>query len=393
VSSQSAPDFRVLFESAPGLYLVLTPALEIVAVSDAYLKATMTTRDGILGRGLFDVFPDNPDEVGATGTTNLRASLERVLQLRAPDAMAVQKYDIRRPESEGGGFEERFWSPINSPVLDRLGDVSYIIHRVEDVTEFVRLKRAQQEVTQQMEAEVFRRGQELQEANTRLRAANEDLAAFSYSVSHDLRAPLRTIDGFSQALLEDLGDKLDAQSRRHLERIRGGAQQMDQLIDGLLALSRVTRAELKVELVDVSGQAEMIAAELARQEPDRQVEVVIAPGMAAQCDVRLLTQVFQNLLGNAWKFTAKKAHARIEVGTVSHDGGAAYFVRDDGAGFDDKYADKLFGVFQRLHDPAEFSGTGIGLSIVQRIVERHGGRIWAEGKVDQGATFYFTLGG
>jgi PAS domain-containing protein len=179
VSPQSPPDFRQLFESAPGLHLVLTPDLVIVAVSDAYLKATMTTRDGILGRGLFDVFPDNPDEVGATGTTNLRASLGRVLAHRLPDAMAVQKYDIRRPESEGGGFEERHWSPINSPVLDRFGEVSYIIHRVEDVTDFVRLKRAQQAATAEMEAEVFRRGQDLQEANLRLRAANEDLASFS----------------------------------------------------------------------------------------------------------------------------------------------------------------------------------------------------------------------
>lgn len=383
----------MLFESAPGLYLVLTPELVIVAVSDAYLKATMTTREGILGRGLFDVFPDNPEEIGATGTTNLRASLQRVLQQRAPDAMAVQKYDIRRPEAEGGGFEERYWSPINSPVLDRLGAVAYIIHRVEDVTDFVRLKRAQQAATAEMEAEVFRRGQELQEANARLRAANEDLASFSYSVSHDLRAPLRTIDGFSQALLEDVGDTLDVSSRRHLERIRAGAQQMGQLIDGLLALSRVTRADLKLEEVSLSSHAQMILEELARQDPERRVEVVIAPGMTAQCDVRLLKQVLHNLLGNAWKFTAKQPRARIEVGTAPHDGTATFFVRDNGAGFDQQYADKLFGVFQRLHDPAEFSGTGIGLSIVQRIVERHGGRIWAEGKAGEGATFYFTLGG
>jgi signal transduction histidine kinase len=386
------PDFRALFESAPGLYLVLAPDLVIVAVSDAYLKATMTTRDGILGRALFDVFPDNPDDPGATGTANLRASLERVLRQCAPDAMAVQKYDIRRPESEGGGFEERFWSPINSPVLGPGGAVAYIIHRVEDVTDFVRLKRAQQAATAEMEAEVFRRGQELQEANQKLRAANEDLAAFSYSVSHDLRAPLRTIDGFSQALLEDMGDRLDDQSRRHLERIRSGAQHMGQLIDGLLALSRVTRLELKLEPADLSAHALMIVEELRRQEPERQVAVVIAPGMTARCDVRLLKQVLQNLLGNAWKFTAKTPQARIEVGTAPNGSGAAFFVRDNGAGFDPRYADKLFGVFQRLHDPAEFTGTGIGLSIVQRIVERHGGRIWAEGTVGQGATFYFTLG-
>ena len=370
---------------------MLAPDLTIVAVSDAYLKATMTTRAGILGRGLFEVFPDNPDDPAATGTANLRASLERVLAQRAPDAMAVQKYDIRRPEAEGGGFEERYWSPINSPVLDGSGDVAYIMHRVEDVTEFIRLQREQQAETDQMAAEIYRRAQELQEANQRLRAANEDLAAFSYSVSHDLRAPLRAIDGFSQALLEDMGDRLDEQSRGHLERIRGGAQQMGQLIDGLLGLSRVTRTELRLEQVDLSGLAQQIADDLARHEPERRVEVVVAPEMSARGDVRLLKQVFQNLIGNAWKFAAKRERAKIEVGTTAHDGGVAYFVRDNGAGFDQKYANKLFGVFQRLHDPAEFAGTGIGLSIVQRIVERHGGRVWAEGAAGKGATFYFTL--
>lgn len=174
------PDFRTLFESAPGLYLVLTPSFMIVAVSDAYLKATMTKRDEILGRHLFDVFPDNPDDPTATGVTNLRASLERVLQHRAPDAMAVQKCDIRKPESEGGGFEERFWSPVNSPVVGADGQVAYIIHRVEDVTEFVRLKQAGSEQSRmaealqaraaEMEEEIFRRVPQIQEANHQLRA-------------------------------------------------------------------------------------------------------------------------------------------------------------------------------------------------------------------------------
>ncbi|CAG0989096.1 two-component system, NarL family, sensor histidine kinase EvgS [Phycisphaerales bacterium] len=182
-----APDFKVLFESAPDLYLILTPSLEIAAVSDAYLRATMTTRDQILGRGLFDVFPDNPDDPAATGTRNLRASLQRVKQSGAPDAMAVQKYDIRRPASEGGGFEVRHWSPVNSPVLGPAGELRYIVHRVEDVTEFIRLKEAGADQTrmneelrsraEQMEAEIFHRAQELQEANTKLRAVNEELGA------------------------------------------------------------------------------------------------------------------------------------------------------------------------------------------------------------------------
>ncbi|MGH7569640.1 MAG: sensor histidine kinase [Gemmatimonadales bacterium] len=318
---------------------------------------------------------------------------------RAPDAMTVQKYDIRRPASEGGGFEERYWSPVNSPVFGPDGAVAYIIHRVEDVTEFVRLKQTQQALTdelrahtERMEAEVFRRAQEIQDANQRLRTANEDLAAFSYSGAHDLRAPLRAIDGFSQALAEDCADRLDAQGRRYLEQIRAGAQQMGLLIDGLLDLSRVTRAELRREDVDVSAQARLILEELGRLDPDRRVEVVIAPGMSAKGDAQLLKLVLQNLLRNAWKFTGKKAQARIEDGVERQEDGPAYFVRDDGAGFDMAYADKLFGVFQRLHAAPDFPGTGIGLSIVQRIVRRHGGRVWVEAAVDRGATFYFTLG-
>ena len=180
------PDFRTLFESVPGLYLVLMPDFTIVAVSDAYLRATMTKREEILGRRIFDVFPDNPDDPSATGVQNLKASLESVLQNRVADTMAVQKYDIRRPESEGGGFEEKYWSPINSPIFGENEEIAYIIHRAEDVTEFVRLKqlgieqhKLTQELqarTQQMEAEIFLRAQELQDVNRQLRAANEELA-------------------------------------------------------------------------------------------------------------------------------------------------------------------------------------------------------------------------
>ncbi len=816
------PDFQALFESAPGLYLVLTPALTIVAVSEAYLKATMARREEILGRNLFDVFPDNPDDLTATGVSNLSASLKRVLLNRVPDAMAVQKYDIRRPESEGGGFEERYWSPVNSPVLGTNGEVAYIIHRVEDVTDFVHLKQAgseQQRITEElraraaeMEAEIFRRVQQIQEVNNQLRmelearkqaeeifqalvrstinageaffrslvlelakslrvryafigcvlpdnpgrvrtiavcvngtiaenfeynladtpcadvlhqqtcfvprnaqqlfpkdqlladmgidaylgtalrsaegkplgliaalhdqpmeetelvktimalaagrtvveierlrsetamhealatldatvdgafifdprtlrfnyvnkgavqqvgysreellrmtpldikpefdeprframiaplvsgaesvhsfttvhrrkdsvdvpveinlqcvgagtararliaivrditertrleanfrrvvegapnaillvnqngaialvnaqaerlfgysreellgqsietlvparfrgahsghraaffadpamramgagrdlygqhkdgreipieiglnpieskngrmvlasiiditerkrleeeiwmhgrlleAANKELEAFSYSVSHDLRAPLRSIDGFSQALLEDCAGLLNEQGKDHLNRIRAASQRMGQLIDDLLGLSRATRDELRREPVDLSALALGSADEVRKIWPGRQVELVVAPGLRAPGDPRLLQIVFDNLLGNAWKFTSKQERATIEVGAMSHDGTAAYFVRDNGAGFDMAYVDKLFGVFQRLHAITEYPGTGIGLATVQRIVVRHGGLVWAEGQVGQGATFYFTLG-
>jgi light-regulated signal transduction histidine kinase (bacteriophytochrome) len=235
-----------------------------------------------------------------------------------------------------------------------------------------------------MEAEVFRRAQEIQ-------AANQELEAFSYSVSHDLRAPLRSIDGFSQALVEDYAARLDEHGREYLHRIREAAQRMGRLIDGMLSLSRVTRAVLAREPVPLSAEARAIAAELKRSDPARQVEFVIAPGVIADGDGRLLRIVLENLLGNAWKFTAKTRDARIEFGTTRDGERPTYFVRDNGAGFDMKYAEKLFRAFQRLHSADEFPGTGIGLATVQRIIHRHGGRVWAEAEEQRGATFYFTL--
>jgi signal transduction histidine kinase len=232
---------------------------------------------------------------------------------------------------------------------------------------------------------------DLQEQATQLEATNKELEAFSYSVSHDLRAPLRSIDGFSQALLEDYGDKLDEEGKDYLQRVRTSTQRMGDLIDDMLKLSRVTRGEMRREPVDLTGMAQALAAELQTSAPDREVEFVIADGLTAQGDARLLRIVLDNLLGNAWKYTSKHPRARIEFGFAQNNGQSAYFVRDDGAGFDMAYADKLFGVFQRLHRQTEFSGTGVGLATVQRIMHRHGGRVWADAQVDKGATFYFTV--
>ena len=397
----AAPDFRALFESAPGLYLVLTPDLTLVAVSDAYLRATMTERTAILGRGLFEVFPDNPDDPAATGVSNLRASLSRVLETKSADTMAVQKYDIRRPAAEGGGFEERFWSPANSPVLGPDGRVAYIIHRVEDVTEFIRLRQddvAQHQLTEelrtrtsQMELEIFQRAQEVQLANRQLEASNRELEAFSYSVSHDLRAPLRSIDGFSQALLADYGASLPSEAHEYLDRVRQASQRMAQLIDDLIDLSRVTRGEMRRETVDLSALVRAIADELQDAQPSRGVKIVVAENVSVTGDPPLLRLALENLLGNAWKFTRRCAQPRIEFGVDRSEGRLVYFVRDNGAGFDMAYVDKLFGAFQRLHHSREFEGTGIGLATVQRIIQRHGGRVWAQGAVGQGATVYWTL--
>lgn len=243
---------------------------------------------------------------------------------------------------------------------------------------------ALQQTHDQLEERVAERTQEL--AST-----NKELEAFAYSVSHDLRAPLRAIDGFSQALLEDCAERLDLAGKDHLLRVRRAAQRMSALIDDMLNLSRVTRSPIRREPLDLSAMAKSIVEELRCADPARKVECEIEEGLAATGDFQLLRAALDNLLRNSWKYTSSHATAKIEFGKRQGNGKSAFFVRDDGAGFDPCHAARLFGAFQRLHTEAEFPGTGVGLATVQRIVHRHGGEIWAEGAVEKGATFYFTL--
>ncbi len=246
---------------------------------------------------------------------------------------------------------------------------------------------------QQLEKEIEERKRvetQIQGVNTELLAANKELEAFSYSVSHDLRAPLRGIDGFSLALLEDYADRLDEDGRDYLQRVRAATQRMGILIDDLLNLSRVTRTEMRLENADLGAIARSVAVELQKTQPERRVEFRIEEGLEAFVDSHLIRITLENLLGNAWKFTSKREFACIEFGRTHCDGRLTYYVRDDGAGFDPAYANRLFGAFQRLHDKNDFPGTGVGLATVQRIIHRHGGRIWAESAVERGATFYFT---
>ncbi|MFB3917107.1 MAG: PAS domain S-box protein [Terriglobales bacterium] len=292
-----------------------------------------------------------------------------------------------------------------SPILGPDGKIVGVSTIDRDISD---RKRAEQERSgllrreQQVRRELEAKTREIEKLNAdlerrvrlrtiELEVANKELEAFSYSVSHDLRAPLRSIDGFSQILLDEYGDKFADEGRDFLRRVRAASQHMGQLIDSLLQLSRMSRFEMRCGLVNISAMAREVATELQNTNADRQVEWVITDALLAQADPKLLHIAMQNLLSNAWKFTSKMAAAKIEVGKVEQDGDVVYFVRDNGAGFDMAYANKLFGAFQRLHSTSEFEGSGIGLATVQRIIHRHGGRVWADSAPGRGATFYFTL--
>ena len=247
-----------------------------------------------------------------------------------------------------------------------------------------------------LDAELQRAHDELehrvQARTSQLKAINDELEAFSYSVSHDLRAPLRAVDGFSQALLEDYGDQLDNTGKNYLQRVRAGTQNMGALIDDMLKLAQITRVPLQPADVDLSATAHEIMMQLRHGEPGRDIHIDLAEGLHAYGDPGLLRIMLENLLDNAWKYTSKTAAAHIAFDAVKRDGETVFCVRDNGAGFDMKFADKLFGAFQRLHRRDEFEGTGVGLATTARIIHRHGGRVWAEAEPGMGATFYFTLG-
>jgi len=315
-------------------------------------------RNELMGKSDYDFFP--------------RAEAEFFIQKDRETLASKTMVDIpEEPIQTARGT--RWLHTKKVPILDAEGTPVYLLGISQDITER-RVAEAQ-----------------LLNAIQAAEAANRELEAFSYSVAHDLRSPLRAIDGFSQALLEDYGDKLDAEGQKNLERVRASAQHMADLIDDLLTLSRVSRTEMRRQRVDMSEVARAIIARLRTVARERRVEAVIADGLTAFGDDGLLGVILDNLLGNAWKFTSKRKEGHIEFGVTERNGAPAFFVKDDGAGFDMTYAGRLFGVFQRLHHATEFEGTGIGLATVQRIIHKHGGHIWAEGEIDRGATFYFTL--
>jgi signal transduction histidine kinase len=410
-------DFQLLFESAPGLYLVLTTDLTIVAVSDAYLNATKTKRAEILGHGLFEVFPDNPDDVAASGVNNLRASLEHVIQAREPNAMAVQKYDIRLPEAEGGGFEARFWSPVNTPVFTEYGDLIYIIHRVEDVTEFVRLKQLgseQDKLTedlrsqaQRMEAEVYRRAQQVSEANRQLSKANAELerlyqktreldqikSEFFANVSHELRTPLSLIIGPTEKLIASSGVSDDA--RRQLQTIARNSHLLLDHVNDLLDASKLEsgKMSLKYAEVEVGKWLRSLAAHFQSLADDRQIKYSIEAedGEVAQVDPEKLQRVFLNLLSNAFKFTPDGGTIRSTL--ECKDDFMVVAIADSGPGIPPEARELVFERFRQLEGGAtrRHGGTGLGLSIARDFVELHHGKIALGEAANGGALFTITL--
>ena len=416
----AASDFRVLFESAPGLCLVLDPRLRIVAVTEAYLHATMTHRAEILGRDLFDVFPDNPDDPSATGTRNLRTSFERVLHDKVADTMAVQKYDIRKPDGE---FEERFWSPINHPVLDDAGRVIWIIHRVEDVTEFVRLDQhnvAQAQESQslrdnigRMEIEIFKRAAEIQETNKRLEAANEELqqlyertkalernkSEFLSSMSHELRTPLNAIIGFTGTLLMLLPGPLNADQQKQLQTIQRSARHLLSLINDLLDLAKVEAGKVELRIDRLACQAMLreiadLQCDAARMKGLEFRLTMPAENVTVMADRRALSQIVLNLISNAIKFTASgSVEISLETGRFGGAESARITVRDTGCGIDAEDQASLFEPFSRARGESSraIEGTGLGLYVSQKLALLLGAHIAVSSERGVGSAFTLCL--
>jgi signal transduction histidine kinase/FixJ family two-component response regulator len=396
-------DFRALFEAAPGSYLVLDPELVIVAVSDAYLRDTMTTRGALVGRHIFDAFPDNPDDPGATGVANLRASLERVCRDRVPDTMAVQKYDIQRPAADGGGFEVRYWSPVNTPVLAPGGRLTFIIHRVQDVTDYVLLQARQakgQQLTEaletrarQMEAEILARSAELQQANGALRAANEAKNEFLSRVSHELRTPLNAILGFGELL--SLSD-ISGEHSDWVNMMLKAARHLLMLLDEVLDISRMEARtlSLSMEAVPVAG---LIADALELVRPlaaARAVQLDPPPpgtGRHVHADHQRARQVLLNLLSNAIKYN--HPGGKVTVTTRDQSGGRLRIsVADTGRGISDDDVDRLFTPFERLDaGAAGIEGTGLGLALSRHLVEAMGGTTGVASTAGVGSVFWLEL--
>lgn len=375
-------DFRAVFEhsAAPCLLLLPdAPRFSVIGATDAYLALARSSRAACAGSPLLEVLASSGLGFDEADLDGLCAALAAAIERRS--VTRVRLLGAQRLEPAAGDPPRAPWMVVNTPVISAGGDVGQVLQRFERADLALSDAGAGGNETEQL----------LLERTRELAAASAELEAFSYSVAHDLRAPLRAIDGFSQALVQDHAAALGADASGYLEHIRAGAQRMSALLDDMLELSRIQRTPLRKTALDVSQLAERIVDGLRRGSPGRVVAVEIAPRLRVNADSHLTTVLLEKLLGNAWKFTSKKAEASIQLGREPGSGATTLFVADDGVGFDMTCAGRLFSPFQRLHKATDFDGTGMGLAVAHRIVTRHGGRIWARAEVGKGARFHWTV--
>ena len=413
---------KKIFELVTDLYIILSTDLIILDVNRALEKASMKTKEELIGHYLFEVFPDNPNDKTANGVSNLSKSLQSVLTQKKSHTMAVQKYDIQRPD---GIFEVRYWSPVNTPVLNSENEIEYIIHRVQDVTEYMLLKKENdtrdllteglQKKVDEMEVEIILRSTEIQklnfelekkvkertetllkreitlaEQNQKLQNQNKELEQFTYITSHDLQEPLRSLISFSELLEKEFSDKLDGNGAIYIDFITKSSKRMRSLVKGLLDYSRIGNNKELVE-TDCNQIINDVQDDMTSIIQESEAKITIDTLPVLKCYPTEMRQLFQNLISNAIKFRKKDSIPEIKISVTENQNNWIFSVQDNGIGIDQKDIQKLFVIFKRLNNRDEYEGTGIGLAHCKKIVELHGGTIWANAELNKQSTFTFII--
>jgi PAS domain S-box-containing protein len=413
---------KKIFELVTDLYIILSTDLIILDVNRALEKASMKTKEELIGHYLFEVFPDNPNDKTANGVSNLSKSLQSVLTQKKSHTMAVQKYDIQRPD---GIFEVRYWSPVNTPVLNSENEIEYIIHRVQDVTEYMLLKKENdtrdllteglQKKVDEMEVEIILRSTEIQklnfelekkvkertetllkreitlaEQNRKLQNQNKELEQFTYITSHDLQEPLRSLISFSELLEKEFSDKLDGNGAIYIDFITKSSKRMRSLVKGLLDYSRIGNNKELVE-TDCNQIINDVQDDMTSIIQESEAKITIDTLPVLKCYPTEMRQLFQNLISNAIKFRKKDSIPEIKISVTENQNNWIFSVQDNGIGIDQKDIQKLFVIFKRLNNRDEYEGTGIGLAHCKKIVELHGGTIWANAELNKQSTFTFII--
>jgi PAS domain S-box-containing protein len=421
-NKEVAINYQTIFDRLPGAYAIFDINFYILAANGAFLHISLTKRDEIVGKNLFEVFPDNPDDKLADGEKNLRSSLNTVISTGQRDSMAIQKYDIR---GKDGGFEVRYWSPINVPLFNGKGELTCILQRVEDVTEFtlLRIRQQEQDVIAselqnrlvEMETEVVQRSREIKKMNAdleliveertrsllireaelsiqnkKLSTQNKELEQFSYVASHDLQEPLRSLTSLTELLKVEYGAKLDEQANTYMDFIRQCSLRMQQLVGGLLKYARVGKENQRTH-IDCNELIQQVLSDLSTLIQDVGAEIRVLPLPTIEAYPIELRSLFQNLISNALKFNKKDTHPIIKISAIPQGKDWRFEVEDNGIGIEEKHISKLFVIFKRLHNRNDYDGTGIGLALCKKIVDLHDGEIWVESIPGEGSNFIFTI--